>query len=89
MTAAAPMLFSIIMPAYNEEAVIEATIRDLAAYLDNAGLYYELIVVDDASADRTAEIVSGLAAENPAIRRSSRACRPKSSVSSDSGTGSG
>lgn len=68
MTAAAPMLFSIIMPAYNEEAVIEATIRDLAAYLDNAGLYYEMIVVDDASADRTAEIVAGLAAENPAIR---------------------
>ena len=43
-----------IVPAYNEELVIESTIRSLLAssYQD-----YEIIVVDDGSQDRTSEVV--------------------------------
>jgi dolichol-phosphate mannosyltransferase len=59
---------SVIMPAYNEEAVIAATIGALCAALEAAAIAYELIVVDDASTDRTAEIVAGLAVSHPAIR---------------------
>jgi cellulose synthase/poly-beta-1,6-N-acetylglucosamine synthase-like glycosyltransferase/peptidoglycan/xylan/chitin deacetylase (PgdA/CDA1 family) len=48
---------AIIVPAYNEEVGIERAIRSLAAsdYED-----FEVVVVDDGSTDRTAEIVSAL-----------------------------
>jgi len=45
---------SIIVPAYNEERVIEATIRSLLnSNYDN----FEIIVIDDGSQDRTSEVV--------------------------------
>ena len=49
---------SILVPAYNEEVGIERAVRSLAA-CDYAGKV-ELIVIDDGSTDRTAEIVAGL-----------------------------
>ncbi|NWG45407.1 MAG: glycosyltransferase family 2 protein [Alphaproteobacteria bacterium] len=62
------LLFSIVMPAYNEEAVIGKTLRDLSDHLEAEGFRYEILAVDDGSADRTGEIVTALAAERPAIR---------------------
>src|SRR2546426_5373334 len=47
-------LVSVIVPAYNEELVIEGTIRSLLA---SDYQNYEIIVVDDGSKDRTSEIV--------------------------------
>jgi len=47
-------LISVVVPAYNEEMVIENTIRSLLA--SDYG-NYEIIVVDDGSRDRTSEIV--------------------------------
>lgn len=61
-------LFSIVMPAYNEEAVIEKTLRDLTTYLDNQEFRYEIVVVDDGSHDQTLQIVHQLAAAMPQIR---------------------
>ena len=55
---------SAIVPARNEEAVIEACIRSLAAQQEIA----EVLVIDDQSVDRTAEIVRGLTAEFPKVR---------------------
>jgi glycosyltransferase involved in cell wall biosynthesis len=48
-----------IVPARNEEAVIETCVRSLARQPEIA----EIIVVDDQSTDRTAEIVRGLMRE--------------------------
>ena len=48
---------SIIMPAFNEEATIEAIVRKVMKYND----VHQLIVVNDASTDHTPEIIESLA----------------------------
>ncbi|MEK6334363.1 MAG: glycosyltransferase [Acidobacteriota bacterium] len=58
-------LVSIIVPAYNEEFVIEATIRSL---LNSDYGNFEIIVVDDGSADRTSEVVRERFGGEPAVR---------------------
>jgi len=55
---------SAIVPARNEEGVIAACVRSLALQVE----IVEVLVVDDQSADRTAEIVRGLTAELPKVR---------------------
>jgi len=47
---------SVIIPAYNEEQGISHVLKDLRATLDSSNHDYELIVVDDASTDKTAAI---------------------------------
>jgi glycosyltransferase involved in cell wall biosynthesis len=49
-------MISIIIPAYNEEALLAETLRALREAADSLGDPYEIIVVDDGSTDGTAEI---------------------------------
>ncbi len=58
-----PQMVSVIMPAYNEEAHIESSIRETARTFDAFGRPWELIVLDDGSADRTFENASALIRE--------------------------
>lgn len=51
---------SLILPAFNEEAGIAAAIAEADAALSRLGLTYEIIVVDDGSTDRTAEIAASV-----------------------------
>lgn len=60
-----PSAVSILIPARDEEQVIEATVRAAAA---TRGVPFEVVVMDDSSRDRTREIVLGLAADDPRIR---------------------
>ncbi|MBO1334691.1 glycosyltransferase [Streptomyces sp. VRA16 Mangrove soil] len=55
---------SVIVPAYNEEAGIEATIRSLLA---STHPYVQIVVVDDGSTDRTYEIAEWMRAQDPRI----------------------
>mgnify|MGYP001469497128 CR=1 FL=1 len=55
---------SVIIPARNEEANIARSVRSISAQHE----VYEIIVVDDQSQDRTAEILAGLASEIPQLR---------------------
>jgi glycosyltransferase involved in cell wall biosynthesis len=48
---------SIIIPAYNEENAIEDTLSRCQKILKNLGEKSEIVVVDDASTDRTVEIL--------------------------------
>ena len=57
------MKFSFVVPAHNEEALLGATLQALRTAADEIGIAYELIVVDDASTDRTAEIAAQFGAE--------------------------
>jgi len=56
---------SVIVPAYNEEMVIESTIRSLLA---SDYTNYEIVVVDDGSQDNTSKVVSEKFAGDNRIR---------------------
>ena len=58
---------SLIMPCYNEEAIIGYTIPRLLAAFDKAGYRLEIIAVDNGSWDRTGEIIKEFAAKNPSV----------------------
>lgn len=66
------MYLSWIIPAYNEERRISKTLGEVDAYLRSRNFSggYEIIVVNSASIDRTAEIVLGLMAELPCLKLS-------------------
>jgi dolichyl-phosphate beta-glucosyltransferase len=52
---------SVVVPAYNEEAGIAVTVHALRDWLDAHGDAFEILVVDNASTDRTAERVAEVA----------------------------
>jgi dolichol-phosphate mannosyltransferase len=62
------MKLSIVIPAYNEEGCIAATVRDLFSRLSDEGIEHEIIVVDDGSTDSTELILQKLALEIPSLR---------------------
>ncbi|MCU9849592.1 glycosyltransferase family 2 protein [Defluviimonas sp. WL0024] len=47
------MSLSVVIPAYNEEGAVRATVEDVRDAMDPLGIPYEIIVVDDGSEDRT------------------------------------
>lgn len=49
---------TIVIPAYNEEKRLVATLTKIASYLDGGGIDAELLVVDDGSKDKTAEVAA-------------------------------
>ena len=53
------MKVSLVIPAYNEEEAIGDVLNSAIDTLNNSPYEWEIIVVDDASSDRTAEIVEG------------------------------
>jgi len=66
-------LLSIFFPMWNEEAYVERAVSESKAVCDvmvaNGTIGdYELIVVDDKSTDRTAEIADALGAADPHVR---------------------
>lgn len=68
---------SVIVPAYNEELVIENTIKSLLASDYEA---YEIIVVDDGSLDKTSEIVRETFSDNDRVRLFSVANKGKAAA---------
>jgi dolichyl-phosphate beta-glucosyltransferase len=49
---------SIVVPAYNEEARLGASLAKIASYLESSGLDAEVLVVDDGSKDNTADVAA-------------------------------
>ncbi len=50
------MYLSIIIPAYNEEKQLANTLKEIDKYLSKQTYDYEILVVNDGSKDRTAEV---------------------------------
>ncbi|MBI5533454.1 MAG: glycosyltransferase [Deltaproteobacteria bacterium] len=63
-----PPLISIVIPVYNEEAILHAAIVDLRERLAPFGWSYEIIIAENGSRDHTVEIATQLAAKYPDVR---------------------
>ena len=61
-------LISLVVPAYNEEEVLEAFHREVSAEIDRLPDDFEFVFIDDGSRDRTAAIMRSLAAADPRVR---------------------
>ena len=57
-----------MLPAYNEEAIIQKTITMVARALKNWTDDFEIVVINDGSKDRTRDIVERLAESDARIR---------------------
>src|SRR5437868_10954515 len=59
---------SIVIPAYNEESRLPATLERIAAYLKHCHRETEVVVVDDGSKDRTAAVAQSFSGKIPRLR---------------------
>ena len=58
----------IVVPAYNEAENLPILFRELADAMGTGGSVFELLVVDDGSSDRTAEVIRDLARADTRVR---------------------
>jgi dolichol-phosphate mannosyltransferase len=62
------MKLSVVIPAHDERESIGPTVEALSAELKAEQIPYEILVVDDASEDGTADAVRAIAADDPDVR---------------------
>lgn len=68
ITPASIGLFSVVIPAYNEEGSIAKTIESLCQTLNEASIPYEILAVNDNSRDHTEKILQNIATHNEQVR---------------------
>jgi dolichol-phosphate mannosyltransferase len=68
VTDAAALTLSVVIPMYNEEAVLPLLVDRLRPVLDATGAGYEVVAVDDGSRDATPAILIGLRRIWPELR---------------------
>jgi glycosyltransferase involved in cell wall biosynthesis len=67
MPDAAPLTVSIVIPAYNEESRLPATLDEVIAYLEQTAWDWRIRIVDDGSTDRTAAVAERYQRANPRV----------------------
>ncbi|MEV6839796.1 glycosyltransferase family 2 protein [Streptomyces sp. NPDC051133] len=65
---AEPVELSVVIPMYDEEEALPALVSRLRPVLDGLGVAYELVAVDDGSADRTADLLAAFRLGWPELR---------------------
>lgn len=68
MSAGPAPRLSVVIPCYDEEATLRATLDTLVAVLHRAPFTWEVVVVDDGSEDRSAEVTEHYARFEPHVR---------------------
>lgn len=61
-------LLSVIIPAYNEQDMIEKTFQTVKTILDNASITFEMIFIDDGSMDLTYSKITSLSLMCPEVK---------------------
>ncbi len=61
-------VFSIVIPAHNEEGCIVTTVQSISQLLEAERIAYEILVVNDNSRDRTEALLRQLSAQNGKVR---------------------
>ena len=69
------MRLSIVVPVFNEEAVLPLLFARLYPVLDETGVTYEVVFVDDGSADRTMALLSEQFERRPTVTQVVRLAR--------------
>ncbi len=59
---------SVVAPVFNEEAILHELYKRLSAVLDDAGLDWELVLINDGSRDRSPEIMRELHAADQRVK---------------------
>jgi dolichol-phosphate mannosyltransferase len=62
------MRLSVVIPAYNEAQSVGNTVQAVVDELLAEGIEHEIIVIDDASTDGTADVVNAIAARHATVR---------------------
>src|SRR3954464_11668565 len=62
-------MISVVIPIYNEEAGLQALFNRLYPTLDNLGEPYEIVLVDDGSRDRSAQMLREQFERRPDVTR--------------------
>ena len=60
--------FSLVMPMYNEEAIVEKVVSEIMMSFDQKHLNYELVLVKNGCKDTTGEIIDSLAKKDSRIK---------------------
>lgn len=60
--------YSIVIPAYNEAGNITSSLTQVVSFMKTFTPSYEIVVVDDGSADNTVKLVEDYSKTNPEIR---------------------
>lgn len=62
------MVYSVIVPVYNEEDVVTEAYRRITSVMKSMGEKYELVFVNDGSRDSTAQLISGFVEADANVR---------------------
>lgn len=68
MTDTAPVTLSVIVPIYNEEAVIPELYKRITGVMDEIGVSWEMVCINDGSRDRSVEMLLDLRRADPRIK---------------------
>jgi dolichol-phosphate mannosyltransferase len=70
MDSAKKCFITIVLPCYNEEAILEMNVGHVMAYMEgkNEKYNWEILIINDGSKDKTGEIADKLEMKNPLIR---------------------
>ncbi len=61
-------VLSVVLPCFNEEANIASAVEDVTQWMEKAHIDGEVLVVNDGSKDRSAEILAELARKHPQVK---------------------
>lgn len=64
----ADICYSVVIPVFNEEAVIKQSYRRLKQVMDSTDESYELIFVNDGSSDRSVMLIKGFCDQNESVK---------------------